>query len=150
MQVSSLKLPLTIEEKQQLKACKVNIKEIEQMDLLHLIVCLNSSIERANYIRGLAQFQSIPSIGPKIAHRVVEMGYYSLEQIAHKVGSDLINEWEQKSGYREDPCLEDAFRCIVHHANHPRSSKSWFHFTSERKRYREQHGYPDTRPVNYS
>ncbi|MFD1677829.1 helix-hairpin-helix domain-containing protein [Alicyclobacillus fodiniaquatilis] len=42
--------------------------------------------------------------------------------------------------------LSDTLRCIVHHANHPDSEKSWFAFTEERKRYRQQFGYPDTRP----
>lgn len=117
------------------------------MDVSMLSRYLKSSLERASYLHGMAQFQSIPSIGPKVAQRVVDLGYYSLEEIANKDGSDLINCWEEQCGYWEDPCLEDAFRCIVHHANDPESNKSWFDFTSERKRYREQYGYPATRPT---
>lgn len=147
MQISSPKLPLTPEEKLKLKACKVKLKEISRMDISHLTNCLQISIERAKYLRGLAEFQTIPSIGPKVAQRVVGLGYYSLEEIKNEDGAELINRLEELYGYWEDPCLEDSFRCIVHHANHLESEKSWFDFTSERKKYREQYGYPATRPT---
>lgn len=147
MQISSPKLPLTPEEKINLRACKVKLNEIAYLDISQLSHCLQSSCERAKYLRGLAQFQSIPSIGPKVAERVVDLGYYSLEEIKNEDGADLINRLEELFGYWEDPCLEDSLRCIVHHANHPESDKSWFDFTSERKKYREQYGYPATRPT---
>jgi hypothetical protein len=147
LQTTSPKLPLTIEEKQSLKACKVKLNEIALLDVPQLSEYLNSSKERARYIRGLAQFQAVPSIGPRVAQRVVELGYFSLEEVRNKQGCDLINSWEAHCGYWEDPCLEDAFWCIVHHANNPESDRSWFDFTVERKKYREQYGYPATRPT---
>jgi len=144
---SSPKLPLTSEERMNLRKCKVKLNEIALMDIQQLTACLQSTYERAKYLRGLAQFQAIPSIGPKLAQWVTELGYYSLEELKNKDGADLTNRLEEQFGYWEDPCVEDSLRCIVHHANYSNSEKSWWHFTDERKRYRELNGYPDSRPT---
>ena len=125
----------------------MKLNEIALMDIQQLTACLQSTYERAKYLRGLAQFQAIPSIGPKLAQWVTELGYYSLEELKNKDGADLTNRLEEQFGYWEDPCVEDSLRCIVHHANYSNSEKSWWHFTDERKRYRELNGYPDSRPT---
>ena len=147
MKKSSPKLPLTSEERMNLRKCKVKLNEIALMDIQQLTACLQSTYERAKYLRGLAQFQAIPSIGPKLAQWVTELGYYSLEELKNEDGADLTNRLEEQFGYWEDPCVEDSLRCIVHHANYSNSEKSWWHFTDERKRYRELNGYPDSRPT---
>ena len=67
MKKSSPKLPLTSEEKVNLRSSKVKLNEIAGMNVPLLSECLKSSFERAKYLRALAQFQSIPSIGPKLA-----------------------------------------------------------------------------------
>ncbi|MER2118942.1 MAG: helix-hairpin-helix domain-containing protein [Solibacillus sp.] len=147
MKKSTPKLPLTSEERMNLRKCKVKLNEIALMDIQQLTACLQSTYERAKYLRGLAQFQAIPSIGPKLAQWVTELGYYSLEELKNKDGADLTNRLEEQFGYWEDPCVEDSLRCIVHHANYSNSEKSWWHFTDERKQYRELNGYPDSRPT---
>ncbi|MER2156231.1 MAG: helix-hairpin-helix domain-containing protein [Solibacillus sp.] len=147
MKKSTPKLPLTSEERMNLRKCKVKLNEIALMDIQQLTACLQSTYERAKYLRGLAQFQAIPSIGPKLAQWVTELGYYSLEELKNEDGADLTNRLEEQFGYWEDPCVEDSLRCIVHHANYSNSEKSWWHFTDERKQYRELNGYPDSRPT---
>ena len=112
MKISSPKLPLTPKEKVQLKTCKIKLKEISSMDISQLSKCLHTSFERANYLRGLAQFQLIPSIGPKVAQRVIDLGYYSLEEIQNEDGADLINRLEELYGYWEDPCVEDSLSLL--------------------------------------
>jgi hypothetical protein len=82
-----------------------------------------------------------------VDHGSVDLGYYSLDEIKHETGADLISRLEELYGYWMDPCVEVSLRCIVHHANHPDSEKSWYAFTEERKRYRQQNGYPATRPI---
>lgn len=147
MKKSSPKLPLTSEEKLNLRRCKVKISEIANMDVSSISKCLKSSLERAKYLRALAQFQSIPSIGPKLAQWVTELGFYSLEEIKNEDGANLTDKLEELFGYWEDPCVEDSLRCIVYHANYTDSDKSWWYFTDERKQYQEQYGYPATRPT---
>lgn len=146
MKTTSPKLPLTPEERSSLRSSKIKLNEISQMDVGVLAKALNSATNRAEYLRGLAIFQSIPSIGPKLAHLVIDLGYYSFEAVKHETGVELTNRAEEQFGYWMDPCVEDSLRCVVHHANHPESDKKWFDFTEERKKYRKQHGYPALRP----
>lgn len=73
---------------------------------------------------------------------MLELGYYSLDEIKGENGSDLIDRLEEHYGNWMDPCVEDALRCIVYHANNPNSEKCWFDFTEERKKHRAQYGYP--------
>ncbi|AYB46069.1 helix-hairpin-helix domain-containing protein [Paenibacillus lautus] len=143
----SPKLPLTGQELAKLRSNKMKLIDIAQMDIELLSGVLGVSDSRAQYIRGLAQFQTVPSIGPKVAERVVQLGYYALEDIKDEDAASLTDRMEASSGFWVDPCVEDAFRCIVHHANHPGSGKSWHDFTEVRKQFREQHGYPPTRPT---
>lgn len=104
-------------------------------------------MERAKLLRAFAIFQSVPSIGPRAAQWAIDLGYYSLDEIKQETGHELTNRLEQTYGCWVDPCVEDALRCLVHHANHPTSEKSWFDFTEERKAYRQQYGYPSDRPT---
>lgn len=145
--LKSPKLPLTTVERSYLRGSKVTLKEICNMDVVALAHCLQSSIERAKYIHALAEFQSIPSIGPKVAEAVIQLGYYSLIELKDEDGADLLNRLELLCGHWKDPCVEDCLRCIVFYANHPDCNKSWWNFTTARKEYRAQYGYPSTRPA---
>ncbi|ASK61817.1 Pathogenicity locus [Virgibacillus phasianinus] len=146
MTANSPKLPLTPEERSSLRAAKIKLCEITQLDVHNLANALNASLNRAEYLHGLAIFQSIPSIGPKLAHLVIDLGYYSFDAVKYESGEELTNRAEENYGYWMDPCVEDSLRCVVYHANHPGSDKKWFEFTGERKEYRKENGYPETRP----
>ncbi|TCZ74045.1 Pathogenicity locus [Paenibacillus albiflavus] len=147
MPSASPKLPITDAERTKLRACKWKLKDIAYKSVEELSLHLEISKDRAKYLRALAIFQSIPSIGPIIAQAVVELGYYSLEDLEQVSGVELIDRLEEFYGYWHDPCVEDAMRCITYHAKHPGSNQSWFDFTDERKKYRAEHGYPATRPT---
>ncbi|MGN9865984.1 helix-hairpin-helix domain-containing protein [Bacillus swezeyi] len=115
-----MKLPLTEQERSNLRAARIKMKDTAELELSNLAQALNSPLARAKYIKALAQFQTVPSIGPKIiAQSVVDLGYDSFAEIKHETGADLIIRLEKLKGYWEDPCAEDALRCIVHYANHP-------------------------------
>ncbi|SHF36259.1 Pathogenicity locus [Seinonella peptonophila] len=144
--VSSPKLPLEQEERSRLRSFKIKLNEIPDRTIEELSNCLQCSFKRARYIRALAIFQSVSSIGPKVAGWMIDLGYYSLDEVKNESGSDLINRLELMYGYWMDPCVEDSLRCIVHHANHEGNIKRWHDFSLERKKYRKQFGYPSTRP----
>jgi len=143
---SSPKLPLTNEERVRLRESTIKLADIKRMNPRELSNVLGSTIDRAQVLCALASFQTIPSIGPKTAQWVLDLGYYSLDELKGKNGSDLLNRLEELYGYWMDPCVEDALRCIVYHANNPNSDKCWFDFTEERKAYRAENGYPAGRP----
>jgi len=110
-------------------------------------VLLNTGKQRSREILASIAFQSIPSIGPKFAADLISLGYYTIEDLLEKDGSDLFDELECKQGFWTDPCVEDQFRLAVHYAHDRGSTKKWWDFTTARKAYRAQHGYPAGRPL---
>jgi Pathogenicity locus len=147
MSGKSPKLPLTDEERSSLRREKIRLKEIKHYSPEELGKRLGIPLERAHYLVGMCIFQQVPSIGPNMAHNVVEdLQFYTFEEIKVEKGEDLIIALEKKYGVWMDPCVEDSLRCVVHHARHPESEKNWWDFTAERKAYRSEHGYPSDRP----
>lgn len=73
------------------------------------------------------------------------LGYFSPGELKNKDGAGLANEYEQKKEYWIDPCVEDQFRLVVHYAKTNDTTKIWWNFTEERKKYRHEKGYPINR-----
>jgi Pathogenicity locus len=140
-------LHLTSNEKANLRRAKIKLAEIHHLDINTMVEILDVSEVRAKMIIGLAEFQSVPSIGPKLAQNLVyHLHIYSLDEIKDRDPALLFDELEQKLGVWIDPCVEDQIRCVVHHANNPDSEKQWHDFTETRKEYRKKYGYPPNRP----
>lgn len=146
MKKKSIKLGLTDPEKQKLRANKVKQAGILNFAVDELAILLDVSSERAREIRGLAEFQSIPSVGIKFAEDLVFLGLYSIDDLKGKSGASLLEAYEFKKKYTVDPCVEDQFRLVVYYANTLDATKNWWDFTEERKAYRLEHGYPANRP----
>jgi Pathogenicity locus len=143
---SNIKLPLTDIEKANLRKHKIKIGDILDFARDELEVLLNATSARVKEIYALAEFQSVPTVGIKFAEDLVFLGYYSLDELKHKDGAHLTDEYEQKKGYWVDPCVEDQFRLVVHFANTNDTKKTWWDFTAERKKFRMENGYPKSRP----
>ncbi len=147
MKKLTIKLPLTDAEKQRLKHNKIKLSNTNDYAVDELEVILGVSFERAREIYALVEFQSIPSVGIRFAEDLVSLGYYSIDELKGKDGALLTNEFELLKGYWIDPCVEDQFRLVVYYANNKDSSKNWWDFTNERKKYRLENGYPASRPT---
>jgi len=143
---TNIKLPLTDVEKANLRKNKIKIANIIDFATDELEVLLNTTPERAKEVYALAEFQTVPSVGIKFAEDLVFLGYYSLSELKNKDGAKLTDEYEQKKGYWTDPCVEDQFRLIVNFANTQDTKKTWWDFTEERKKFRNENGYPKSRP----
>jgi Pathogenicity locus len=143
---SNIKLPLTDNEKANLRKNKIKIADILNFAPDELEVLLNATSERTKEIYALAEFQTVPSIGIKFAEDLVFLGYYTLSELKNKDGAKLTDEYELKKGFWVDPCVEDQFRLVVNYANTNDRNKKWWNFTVERKKYRFKNGYPASRP----
>ena len=85
-------------------------------------------------IKGLADFQHVPSIGYKLAEKLVyNLNIYSLEEIKAKNGAELFDELERRLNVWTDSCVEDRIRWVIHYANDSTSNRQWFDFANERK-----------------
>ncbi|MDI1322402.1 MAG: helix-hairpin-helix domain-containing protein [Algoriphagus sp.] len=143
---TNIKLPLTDVEKAILRKNKIKITDILDFATDELEVLLNATAERAKEIYALGEFQTVPSVGIKFAEDLVFLGYYSLNELKNKDGAKLTDEYELKKGYQTDPCVEDQFRLVVNFANTHDTKKTWWDFTEERKKFRNENGYPKSRP----
>lgn len=145
--MKTITLTLTESEKAILRKHRIRKADITNYAADELEVLLQTTFERAREIRALAEFQQAPSVGIRFAEDLVFMGYYSLDELKNKNGTQLTDEFEIKKGYWIDPCVEDQFRLAVHYANTRDRSKNWWDFTAERKEFRLKNCYPSVRPT---
>jgi hypothetical protein len=137
-------------ERTNLRRSKVKLAEIYLIELDELTKILCSTLERARFIKGLAIFQQVPSIGYKLALNMVkDLEIYSLDEMKDKNAADLFDRLENNLRFRTDSCVEDQIRCLIYYANNPNSNKQWYDFTEERKMYRQTVGYPKSRPKSH-
>jgi hypothetical protein len=144
---ANIKLDLSPTERVKLRSNKAKKSDILNFAPDELAELLGIQLDRAREIHALANFQQIPSVGIRFAEDLIFLDYYSLEELKGKDGAELTEAYERKKGYWVDPCVEDQFRLIVHVANTGDYSKKWWDFTEERKKYRLENGYPDSRPA---
>lgn len=143
---ANIQLNLSDSERKNLRRSKVKKIDISEFAYDELAVLLNVSDIRAKEICALADFQQIPSIGIEFAKDLIFLGYYSVLELAGKSGAELTDHYEKKKGFKTDPCVEDQFRLVVDFAKNKDYSKKWWDFTNERKKYRDEFGYPKDRP----
>ena len=134
-------------EKKKLRAAGIKLKEIHHHSVPEVRAVLVVSEIRAMELRALSEFQSIPSIGKRFAADLMQLGFYSLKEIRGQDPAKLLNRLERQIGAWIDPCVEDQFRLVVYYANNPGSVRNWWDFTSERKAFRQEKGYPANRPA---
>lgn len=142
-----MQLELSKSERKSLRTNKIKKSTISDFAPDELEKILGVTEARAKEIYALAEFQQIPSIGIKFANDLVFLGYYSVDELRGKNGAKLTNEYERKKGFKTDPCVEDQFRLAVDFAKNRNYSKNWWDFTSERKKFRNEHGYPKDRLI---
>ncbi|KYD05482.1 Pathogenicity locus [Heyndrickxia sporothermodurans] len=147
MKKKTPKLMLTEVEREALRKNKIRLHEIADIDVGVLHDLLGGTLERAKELKASAEFQMIPSIGPKFSEDLMKIGFFSLDELKGNDGAELVDRMEQFYGVWLDPCVEDQCRLVVHYAEQPSSTKQWWDFTEERKQYRAKYGYPSNRPA---
>lgn len=146
--MKTIKLPLTGAEKARIKAQKLKPLQLLDFATDEIEVLLEVPLERAIELKALVEFQTLDSVGIRFAQDLVFLGYFSVSELHGKTGWELTDAYEEKIGYWVDPCVEDQFRLIAHVANTGDRSKKWWDFTEERKKFRQENGYPKSRPQN--
>ena len=139
-------IKLTLPEKQMLKSKKVSLKMLQDYAPDEIAALLAASPERGRELQALAEFQNIASLGINFAEELISQGYDALAQLRGKSAVELFDAFERHCGAWADPCVEDSYRLLVHYIENQDDSKRWWHFTAERKAYREQYGFPADRP----
>jgi AraC-like DNA-binding protein len=146
MNDSMIRLDILTAEKRKLRANKIKLSEIHHHSTENLRAILGISKIRAMELKAISEFQTIPSIGIRFAMDLISLGFYSIQELKGKDPAKLVNRLERQLGAWIDPCVEDQVRLCVHYAEHFDNRVNWWDFTIERKAFRQQHGYPASRP----
>lgn len=77
--------------------------------------------------------QTIPNVGPAMAGDLILLGYESIESIRGADPQAMYDRLSALTNTRQDPCVLDTFKAVVHFAN-TGEAKKWWEFTPERKR----------------
>lgn len=78
------------------------------------------------------EFQQLGSIGPACALDLVQLGFRSVAELRGTDPNQLYARLCELTGCRQDPCVEDAFRCAIAQAEQPALPdkwRQWFHWT---------------------
>ena len=65
----------------------------------------------------IKSLQVIPSIGPKVAWRLYDIGIRKVADLKGKSPEKLYEKSNKLIGMRQDPCLLYTFRCAVYFAS---------------------------------
>jgi hypothetical protein len=133
------KLALTVGERSALRAAGVTANAIAALGGKELHRRLDGSVSRArcDEIAALADFQRLSSIGLESARDFVALGLRSVDELKTQDPRDLYARMCRLTKSRQDPCVEDAFRCAIAQAKDPKlpaKMRDWWQWTSVRGR----------------
>jgi hypothetical protein len=77
-------------------------------------------------------FQQLGSVGPATAGDLVLLGFRASTSCAARTRACSTTAWAHETGSRQDPCVEDVFRCVIAQAEHPdlpERLRQWHHWT---------------------
>ena len=83
----------------------------------------------------LKELQTLASVGPKMAVKIYELGYPSIQSLQTADPTEMYLTYCKKVGGYADPCVEDVFRCAVAQAINPqlvKQAKNWWYWTPQR------------------
>ena len=129
--------PATAEERERLRAAGFSKADIGIYQPAEIARRSGLSEERCAVLLALSQLQSLRSVGPKLAGKLVLLGIRSICDLNDLDPHALYRRFEVLSGTRIDPCVEDVFRCAVAQARYPdlpEACKNWWFWTGQRGR----------------
>jgi hypothetical protein len=131
------KLALTAGERRALRSAKVTLGSIAALGGKGLHRLLDGSVSRArcDEIAALADFQSLASVGLESARDFVALGFGCVAELKNQDPRELYARMCKLTKSRQDPCVEDSFRCAIAQARDPRlpaKMRDWWQWTSVR------------------
>jgi predicted DNA-binding transcriptional regulator YafY len=77
-------------------------------------------------------FQQLGSVGPATAGDLLLLGFRRVDELRGQDARELHARMCALTGTRQDPCVEDVFRCVIAQAEHadlPERLQQWHHWT---------------------
>ncbi len=100
------------------------------MEIIH-----SQSVKQSDreILRGL---MTIPGVGKKIAHDLMDLGINSVSDLAGRDPQELFDALSQLTGTKVDRCMLYAFRCAVYYASteeHDPALLKWCNWKDDRR-----------------
>lgn len=121
------KLPLTDAEREALRSAGLSVRDLAVTEPLELARRTQRVIPRArcSELVALARFQQLGSVGLETARDFVLLGFERVEDLRGHDANELYTRMCERTRTRQDPCVEDAFRCAIAQAEHPDLPARW-------------------------
>lgn len=118
--VKLLKYFLSVKEIELLQRANINSKTIVGFrSALELHEKTGIGLENCKRLFSTFNFQHLGSVGPKLADKIYEIGFRSIEDLASADPTEMYERMCRHEKMRVDPCVEDVFRCAVAQAKFP-------------------------------
>jgi len=75
---------------------------------------------------------TLTNVGPAMARDFILLGIRRIDEIRGQNPDELYSRLCEATGTRQDPCVLDTFRAVVHNVEH-NDTKPWWEFTPLRK-----------------
>jgi predicted DNA-binding transcriptional regulator YafY len=118
-------LDLTPEERRGLQRAKVSTKQVGGLSADVLARRTGLAPERCAELVSLAEFQRLGSVGLATARDFVQLGFRTIADLAGRDPRELFVRLQRLTHSKQDPCVEDAFRCAIAQAEHPDLPEPW-------------------------
>ncbi|MCE9595577.1 MAG: WYL domain-containing protein [Planctomycetes bacterium] len=120
-------LELTRDERRALQRAKLTTKQLGGLtaDTLHRRTQGEIAAERCAELVSLAEFQRLGSVGAATAGDFLQLGFHTISDLVGRDPRELFVCLQQLTHSKQDPCVEDAFRCAIAQAEHPDLPTPW-------------------------
>ena len=128
---------ITPDERALLRTSHVGAREIATLGggRLHRRVAEAIPRSRCDELVALAVFQTLGSVGRETARDLVRLGFRSIADLKKQDPRELYDRMCRLTRTRQDPCVEDAFRCAIAQARDPKLPahlRKWWSWTPVR------------------
>lgn len=133
------KLPTTPDERVALRAARISARDLLTLTgpALHRRTSGAISRARGDELTALAAFQTLGSVGRETARDLVRLGFHRISDLKRQDPRTLYERMCRLTRTRQDPCVEDAFRCAIAQARDPKLPaplRNWWSWTPVRGR----------------
>lgn len=131
----SPRLYLSVQERRALRAARIQLSNLAALRPQALAEATRLDLERCRELVSLSEFQSLDSVGPASAEDLWQLGYRSLADLAGADPADMLRRMQELTGSRQDPCVEDVFRCAVAQVQFPDltvAQRQWWAWSDQR------------------
>jgi len=127
-------LDLTPAERAALRGAGVVLRDLAALEPRQLAQRVGGAIPSARCAElvRLARFQVLGSVSLETARDFVQLGFERVDDLRGQDPIELYRRMCTLTRSRQDPCVEDAFRCAIAQAERPELPprwRQWFHWT---------------------